>query len=660
MRIKIWVMSSILFLTSFFWLGVNAAHAQTGTSGDNGRSRVVDYRITQYVWQLEIDHNGKVVCEAVIDHEGTPTYYETLTFCPMQVFGSVLTPVPSPTPAPSETPEPFTPPPLSIDEATLFKYYTWVYKEAYQVVRTTKIVLPDMIVNLTLPTKPVVQPFIMLNAYEPAVDYKITSIAGRVNSFMDFTCDGARCEVPILKDSTIEFWATSSMGDTSKTISATLRVLRTDGGYLVTAEAVSPFTVFNDYCASVFGINQNVISPWAEFPQTPAGLATAKTYHYLSGRLISAGVVNASSCPGGGFLDNGAPNACGVDAARSTVNNWQNQFDPIIWTSSRSGGIPPRLVKALIELESQFWPGNSQLYINEYGLAQLNYLGVDAALRWDMDLFKQVCNSELYDCSRGYNGMPGWLQAQAKGELLQMLNATCTSCQYGIDLANASQSIPILVSTLRANCNQSRYLMESVGVSPRSYDDMWRFTLVSYHSGFQCLLDGLQETRDRAQTIDWEHVSKNLNCLGSRSYVESLWSGLQEGLNPANRPVEPDQPTVLPTMTTPTPIPSPTPYLSNATLRVVVFEDANHDQLPQPDEMVDGVDVRAEFSDGTAVTQAVTGGQTVINLSRKVVGTKVSLSVAYLFRAYQLSIPAQGEMLVVIRLDQPAAPTALP
>ena len=141
--------------------------------------------------------------------------------------------------------------------------------------------------------------------------------------------------MPIADDSVIEFWATSSLGDTSTPLRGTIRRLLTDAGLMLKTEAVSPVTVFQDACAAVWTVPPSNNVDWAAFPLSPEDLNTTKPYQYLSTQLLAAGEVKASQCPGGGLYANGGANACGLEKAASAVIDWQNQFDSTIWDTFR-------------------------------------------------------------------------------------------------------------------------------------------------------------------------------------------------------------------------------------------------------------------------------------------------------------------------------------
>jgi hypothetical protein len=416
-----------------------------------------------------------------------------------------------------------------------------------------------------------------------------------------------------------------------------------------------------DSCSAIWGETPDQSNTWASFPATPQQLNTRKTLHYLAGKLMASGVVNASSCPGEGFLANGAPNACGLEVSKPEIILWQNQYDPVIWTSGRDIGIPPRLIKALIEMESQFWPANTRFFLNEFGLGKLTQVGADLALRWDEDLFKQVCNGLLYNCNVSYALLPEWMQATVAGGVLRQINADCADCPNNINLPNAAESLPILARALRANCNQVAAIMGRPDPAITSYEDMWKFSLVSYHSGYQCLDDAFQTTKLSKSPLDWENVSINLKCPSSKYYVDEVWSILNSFDSDKLITASPAEPLEIPTFSpTATPTVRPTPVVARSKLHVIVYMDTNNDQQPQPDELIDGIEARLALSDGATLTQIVRQGVTTFDLTGYPINSTAEVTLPLLFRSRLLVIPASGEMTFEFRLDPPVLPPMLP
>ncbi len=664
MRLRIWVAAALIGVILAMAVLASGGSPQVSAQSPVGsgvqptpaprRAKIVEVQVTQFTWQLIARFDKKMVCEVVVEHDGAPTFYETINSCPIETIKAEVNA--APVVRKEGTPQP-TPP--GIDENVLYQYFSWKFKESFQVARKVSVPVQEMIVNISAPQGGVSTPYVIVSAYEPEVDSKILGIHGTINTLVNFSCSTDRCQVPIQHDSTIEVWALSSFGDESTHVNATIRITGQSGAYIMVVTAQRPLTSFTDACAASWGLTQPAATSWASLPDLPQQLNTAQSLHFLTGKLLQVNMVTAKECPGDGLNSDGSPNGCGMDKARAFVTQWQNQWDPVIWLSARSSGVPARLLKTLINIETQFWPGTGDNTLAEYGLTQLNTLGMDTALRWDTDLFKQVCNNALYECSRGYAGLPADVQSQLKGALMNLVNSSCVTCPGGINLASAQQSIPMLAQALRANCKQTQYILKDQDIKPTSYDDMWLFTLVSYHSGYQCLYDALAESTKRLEIIDWEHVSAHLNCKNARTYVDNFWSNLI-GFTPVISSSQSNATLSLPVMTTQTPVPSPTPYMSKAALHILVYLDKNNDGKPEPDEMVDGLTATITFSDGPTLTQAVTQGEAIIDLSSHLVGTHITVSIKNLFLFYEYSAPASGEIPVTIRLTQPTLPPALP
>ncbi len=656
MKIKTHAISFVLILTLLISVGVIHTKAQSTTT-NNGRFKTEHIQVTQYIWQLLTLADDKVVCEVTVEHSGLPTTDELIATCYQELFP--LTPAQSATSAVTPTAGPTQQPtPLPFDFAGFLKKVYWHLKNTVRIDKEIQVALPDMGINIIAPDIPVIRPYVILTAYEPVPAYKIVSIKGQVN-YTNFECPQARCEVPLQGDSVIDFWATSSSGDDSIHMQATVRVTSSNGKYVVEIVKSGPFAAFTDACSQEWGIEPN--STWATFPQSPDQLATNTTLYFLTARLISSGMVDASNCPGGGLFSDGSANACGIQTARGTMIQWQNQFDPVIWAAGRDVGIPPRMLKALIEAESQFWPGNTRFLLVEYGLGQLTLQGADVALRWDPDLYQLICSGLLYDCTTAYAKLDPWVQMTLAGTLLRMVSGDCPTCSGSVDLANATSSMPVIARTLRSNCSQVEQILTPAGVAESNYDDMWRFTLVSYHSGYQCLQDAVTLAKENNEPLDWNHVSPYLTCPASERYVDDVWGSLQVNTIAPYTTEVPDAPTLVPTFfPTSTPTAAPTAALSTGSLRVVVYIDYNHDNVAQANELVDGATVNVNFSDGTVMAQVTVNGSATFSFSGKVVGLAGKVSVISLFRSEQFAVPSSGEVVREFQIQPPVLPTALP
>ncbi|MBN1148813.1 MAG: hypothetical protein JXA78_16245 [Anaerolineales bacterium] len=524
--------------------------------------------------------------------------------------------------------------------------------------------IPELEVFIYAPEIPMAQPVVILTAIGTATRHNGVEIRGKINQ-VEFICPGMRCELPVIEDSVITFRAYSSSGAASPQVMATIRVNKLNGNYIVTIGALMPPVLFVDACADFWGTSSPAYLEWAKFPQSPTQLNTKRILHYLVSQLLILGLVDASDCPGDGLIDN-IPNACGLERAKSAMVAWQNQFDLEIWLSGKDNGIPPILLKQLIEFESQFWPESTRFFLYEYGLAQINQLGTDVAMRWDRDLYIDVCRSVLADCHISYYLQSESSRSMIRGALTSMLDADCQQCLYGLDMDKAHQSVWLISRIMRANCLDTKFLLGEYGYTA-SYDDYWKFTLVSYHSGSWCLQDAIRYVAQPGSRIYWGEVAPRLSCPGAREYVDQFWASLstfKDGLvQPGEFDVGQVIPTFLPTPT-PTPLPtytpSPTPVLSDAKIRVQVFIDLNANGLPDELEWLDEIPVRLNLENGVQFFGTTVAGEVVFDMTGNSAGLRGIVSLPGLYRSSEIVLPEHGEMFVVFMFTKPLLPTDLP
>jgi hypothetical protein len=367
----------------------------------------------------------------------------------------------------------------------------------------------------------VAKPYVILSAFSSLPRTVPVTIRGFVNSD-EFICTQSPCAVDLQTSSRFVFAAYSDTGQSSETVIASVSVTQETDGYLVTIDTVSQFALFNNACSIAWGMSDEANVPWDDFVQFPYELHTKKTLHTLVTQLLLNGIVDAHDCPAGGLsLGLDWPTACGLERASSKMIEWENQFDDHIWLASRNQGIPPKILKTLFEIESQFWPGNARFYLDEFGLGQLNQLGVDVLLRRDPTLFQSVCQGVLSDCATSYLSLNPQQQAMIRGAVVRLSDASCADCQYGIDLNKAKESVSLFARLMVANCQQVDAMINAVIVpdtdadaatataavatiaaggntESTSYDDLWRFTFLSYHSGMNCFQQALVATKNQA------------------------------------------------------------------------------------------------------------------------------------------------------------------
>jgi hypothetical protein len=539
------------------------------------------------------------------------------------------------------------------------------------------------------PSGALTAPYVILKAFSSRPTLKeAISIRGFFNS-QEFVCPNSACVMYLQGSSRFDFHAYSDQGGVSDEVIASVSVTKTQNGYFVHIDSVNQFTVFHNACANAWGVfDQNNVT-WDDFVQTPAELNTKKTLHTLATQLLLHGIVDAKDCPTGGLsLALNWPTACGLEKATPKMLEWQNQYDDYIWLSSRDDGIAPKVLKTLIEIESQYWPGNQRFYVDEVGLGQLNQLGVDVLLRRDPTLYQQVCPGVLADCSHPYVSLEPAQQAMIRGAVAKLADATCPTCEYGLDINKAKESVSLLGQLLVANCQQVDQILSNLKipkdedvdaatatavaataqaggqVSNTRYEDLWRFTFVSYHSGGNCLQQALQATLKEHQPLEWDHVKKHIKCKGGRDYAEGFLEQLQSFDRYLYQLTDTDVaaevqplPIIIPTRTE---VPTPTVNVSSATVKVQVFMDRNGDKNPQEGEWIDAMSVLLTTSNGDQITQRTQNGITIFDMSQFTPGISVTVSLPGLYRSQTFDLPAQGEVLITFMFEQPVLPTSIP
>lgn len=542
----------------------------------------------------------------------------------------------------------------------------------------------DLYAFIQAPSRVVARPYVILTAFASIPRAGSVEIRGFNNS-QEFICTESPCALFLQSSTRLIFRAYADTGERSEEVIASVSVNQASNGYKVSIDTVSQFTSFADSCSNLWGQRDEDNASWDNFVQFPFQLNTDKTLHTLTTRLIMNGVVDASSCPAGGLsigLD--WPTACGLEKASDTVTAWQNQFDGYIWLASRDHGIPPKILKTLIEFESQFWPGNSRFYLDEFGLGQINQLGVDVLLRRDPTYYQKVCPSVLADCSRPYGSLEPTQQAQIRGALVNSVDATCPACDNGVDLDKAKKSIDLVTSLLKANCKQVDEIVKrpyqpdpdadaatatavvativAGGKSPAmDYEDLWKFTLASYHSGSSCFADAVLATKKDRLPVTWENVSNRLNCKGGANYVNGYWDNITAFDNYLYEPGDLlsviAQATIVPTRT---PLPTATVFISSAKIIVKVYIDRNGNGVPEAGEWIDAMTVQVSISNNEKLTQRTINGITIFDMSGYPPNSGIDVSLPGLYRNETLLLPEQGEVTIVFKFDQPVLPTTLP
>lgn len=527
-----------LSITLIFSGGKSAAAQEEQPPEPQPRQTTIVVTTTEYEWWLIRWTDNLVVCQLFVEHEGAPSEDEVAKQCGAEVHGQWLA-----TPS-CENAE-------KGGEAVVS--CTGLYSFAVgsrTVERTVLIDLPEPTVWITLsgcalsPPRNLCTnlPSLLLSGEEPLPNERIVAIHAMLDGKL-VTCEAETCEIPLEptrpEGMMVDFWADSSFGDSSPHFTALVRVL--DSGP-IPAPAVPQgwyVDVLSDQwrggpvesCAQVWQAFPPAGGPpaWLATPPSVAQLSSENPYHYLAGRMIFQGLVDASECPTNGLLANGYANACGLKMARPMVDLWQNQFDSRILSVAQETGLPAQLMKNLFAQESQFWPGVFRV-AREYGLGQLTDMGADTVLLWNESFFDQFCPLVLDEsvCARGYLRLKEDQRAILRGALAVQANADCEECPTGIDLTHADFSVMLFAQGLLANCEQvGRTIFNATQRTPgsvSSYEDLWRFTIANYHGGPGCLAYAIHTTWNQAGLLDWENVSQRFTeaCQGVLAYVDLI------------------------------------------------------------------------------------------------------------------------------------------
>ncbi|HAV77082.1 MAG TPA: hypothetical protein DCX53_06995 [Anaerolineae bacterium] len=509
----------------------SAAPSKAPPGPDRYSVTTVDY--TKYFWWMIPWGESEVECKIEVDHEGMPTPGDVYVDCGEEIYDEWVEQEPCRE--------------IDVNRCDGF-YLVLVESEPAQKQISTKLQAP--IVQVTLENCIPIQtsstsicefePVLVLTGIEPLQGYSVIGIEGLYGG-QSYNC-GAVCRLrlPVTNEElfTLQFWAYSSYGDSSEVFSAQIRVAVRDAGnpdqptywyvdVLSSQWAGIPVAT----CVETWGVLPPVGGPpeWLSTPTDSETLGTQVPYNYLAANLIRQNAVDASSCADGGLLPDGGASACGMEVARSAVNEWQNQFDEIILNVAEDTSVPAHLLKNLFAIESQFWPGNTK---NDIGLGQLTEQGADTALMWNPPFVKQFCplvmDSET--CGKGYLYMGEENRAYLRLALIDAVNATCENCPLGIDLERANFSIGVFAHAMLANCEQASQVVWNYNgqMTPSelgiSFEDMWKFTLVNYNAGGGCLATAFELASEKDEPLTFEGISPYLQpaCQGAVEYVNTI------------------------------------------------------------------------------------------------------------------------------------------
>jgi hypothetical protein len=521
----------LVLLLSMRW-GVSNAVAETPP-----RQTTITVSFTEYEWWLISWEDNSILCQLFLDHEGLPVADDVETLCSEEVYAIWET-----------TPSCNT---ITSEEVNTSKCAgVYMHMLSYKPQQKEIIIdLPSLNAYLTLegcdPNPPEnfcpTIPNLLITGEEPLPNENIVAIEG-VYDGMSFSCPSSVCAIPLqstpMEGAMVEFWGVSSFGDSSEHFTAKVRVIDTGvstsqstSGYFVDVLSSQWRGESPASCSQTWDTFPPVGGPpdWLSTPEEGALIASDQPYYYLAGRLISQGLVDASSCPTGGLLPNGYANACGLELARPIVQNWQNQFDNRIIQVAQETGIPAQVMKNIFAQESQFWPGMFKVPY-EFGLGQITENGADTILLWDENFYNQFCPLILLQeaCDTGYLHLQENNQAILRGALALQAKSDCEQCTAGIDLSNVDFSLSLFANTIKANCDQVGQIVynaaEDLPGAVCTYEDLWRFVIANYHTGPGCLSYAIYMAWINTGELTWENVIKEFTdpCKGVIPYVEKI------------------------------------------------------------------------------------------------------------------------------------------
>ena len=279
-------------------------------------------------------------------------------------------------------------------------------------------------------------------------------------------------------------------------------------------------------CEQAYGEAPTIIPNWLMPAQPEINLTTANRYDLLAAKLLSSGLVDGSSCPGWGLNPDGSANGCGVEISSPLVSEWQNQFDQGILKAARTSSVPPKVIKALIAVESQFWPG-ADWQTGEFGLGQMTVYGADLLLKWHPKTYLEVCVQVLDEasCQKPYHSLEETYQRMLQGWVLRNLDASCSACPGGVDREKGEQAVQVLADTLNASCRQTaRMIRSATGKAPAAvmnYEDFWRVSLANYHVGSGCLYQAVQRSGN-PHTWNGIAASFSASCASGAEYIRRI------------------------------------------------------------------------------------------------------------------------------------------
>ena len=254
-------------------------------------------------------------------------------------------------------------------------------------------------------------------------------------------------------------------------------------------------------------------------PASSDALYTNNHYLFLSGHLISMGLVKAPNCPGNGLMPDGTASQCGQEATAKVVLDWQNKYNDQIFAAALKYNVPAMILKGILSQESQFWPLKTNPY--ELGLGRMTENGADMLLKWNTSYYLDLC-IPAYDritCSSGYSLLSPIARLMLRNAVLSKVGTP--------------HEIDMLAASLLASSKQVGQLVVNTGgrepAAQSTYEEMWKITIGNYNAGSGCIGNALQSITGNGLELTWQQVVAQMlgNCKNASDYVDRVLGTFQ-------------------------------------------------------------------------------------------------------------------------------------
>ena len=478
-------------------------------------SRLVDAEVTVMTnhWQLANWSDGNQVCEMFLEHDQWPAPAEVWTACGYEVMEEwISTPTCSIASGGGSS---------GSCKGLLLHYMGQTPVTYIEAIELPGIGLEITPLNCTPGEWCETRPLVEVNALEPLDGYAIRNVHVRSgNRKKVYNGDEGRFNLPITDEqgAWLEYWAESTYGDWSDTIRVKYRCIMNEDGTAFHFDLLGgewdTSAASGSALWQLFPPVDGSLPLVLHQPQSAGDLFTAEPYVYLGGNLIRSGEVDASGCPDGGLNINGTASECGKDAGIRQIVNWQNKYDAQIYQAAQNYNVPPRVLKAIIAQELQFWPVSNDPY--EIGLGYITSDGADLLLTWDVAYYLDICMPKYGEdvCSSGY----GILSDIHKTMLRRIV----------LDKIGTAEEIDVLAALLLASASQAGQMVLNTTrqepVYTTNYVDMWKISVGNYYAGAGCIGNAMEAVVGNENAITWDNIAEQLapECVIADDYVSKV------------------------------------------------------------------------------------------------------------------------------------------